>query len=118
MAKAGRKKKEEVSDSSVVTIEVPQTDTITNPEFTDITTTTITLKDDELTTLTENVEKEEYKMPEVFIPQRRMSEQALKWEKYIAMYNFTPETFLERYPNHVNKRFIEEIIAFKKREKS
>ena len=116
MAKAGRKKKEEVEviDTSIITIELPENNTTTTSESTE---SVVTLESAEITppfTYTEL--KEERKMPEVFMPQRRMSEQATKWEKYIAMYNFTPESFLERYPNHVNKRFIEEIITFKKKQ--
>src|SRR4051812_24019675 len=39
-----------------------------------------------------------------------MSDQATKWEKYIAMYRMTPELFLEKYPYHIHRKFIEEII--------
>lgn len=112
MAKAGRKKKEESIE--VRSEELPSEPVIQKELEEEI----ITLVEE---SKIEPIEKEETfnekvkSMPEVeFLNPIVLSDQAVKWEKYIAMYKYTPERFLERYPNHPNKRFIEELIAFKK----
>jgi hypothetical protein len=91
------------------------TPTIANlSEDDSITSSTVNITPEQLknNTPTENIDGKE--MEVVFQVQRNMSDQAVKWEKYISMYNYTPETFLERYPYHVQRKFIEEIIAFRK----
>lgn len=120
MAKAGRKKKEEVIDSN---IEPEQ-----KKEGVDIIVIPLG-NDDTISSIIEEKENGEEQiieqpivftttpidqMPEVVQIPSIMSEQAVKWERYIAMYRMTPESFLEKYPNHVNRKFIEEIISFKK----
>ena len=42
-----------------------------------------------------------------------LSFQAKKWEIYLEYTKWTPEAFLETYPQHKFKEFIEEIIRFK-----
>lgn len=43
-----------------------------------------------------------------------LSNLAFKWNEYIKYYKTTPEKFLEKYPNHKFKSFIEEIITYNK----
>lgn len=47
-------------------------------------------------------------------PEKELSVQALKWEKYLNYTGWTAEDFLKKYPNHKFKEFIEELINFKK----
>ena len=115
MPRGGFKKKEKVETTDTAIAE-EQTFTIENatPIITNLPAgeqivTTEQLKN---TTSTEKINGKE--MEVVFQVQNNMSEQAVKWEKYITMYNYTPKTFLERYPYHVHRKFIEEIIAFRK----
>lgn len=113
MAKAGRKKKEEI-------------DILIEAREKVIEETSIKIIDEEKQKLIEeiltiNSPKEEVmaevknEMPEVLqLKNSEMSEQAMKWEKYIAMYKMTPEGFIEKYPYHIHRKFIEEIIEIRK----
>lgn len=39
-----------------------------------------------------------------------LSAQGLKWKKYLKSIKTTPQEYLLRFPDHVYKRFIEELI--------
>lgn len=41
---------------------------------------------------------------------KSLSPQALKWKKYLKGLKITPEEYLLRFPDHVYKKFIEELI--------
>ena len=46
-----------------------------------------------------------------------LSFQAKKWKNYFIKTAITPEAFLERYPDHINKDIIEELITYNKNKK-
>lgn len=39
-----------------------------------------------------------------------LSDQAIKWKKYLQLQKVTPEKFLEKYQNHPSRKFVEELI--------
>ena len=39
-----------------------------------------------------------------------VSEQATKWQKWLKLHGSTPERFLEKYPNHPAKKYVEELV--------
>lgn len=39
-----------------------------------------------------------------------LSDQAIKWKKYLELQKITPEKFLEKYINHPSRKFVEELI--------
>jgi hypothetical protein len=54
-------------------------------------------------------------MPEeIQFERTQMSEQAKKWKAYLPLQGLTPERFLEKYPNHQYRKYVEEIIYFNK----
>jgi hypothetical protein len=57
-------------------------------------------------------------MPEVVQipepPKVVLSLQAEKWRDYLNMQRLTPERFLEKYPVHPSRKFVEEILRFNK----
>lgn len=53
------------------------------------------------------VEKEEVIFP---ITGAILSDQAIKWKKYLQLQKITPEKFLEKYQNHPSRKWVEELI--------
>ena len=41
---------------------------------------------------------------------KEISEQGVKWQKWLKLHGSTPERFLEKYPNHPAKKYVEELI--------
>lgn len=125
----GRKKKEETTETVVID-PANVSPTITNlAEGEDIVTSTITLDPDVPHTFTETqqapiippIEKNEFNklldsMPEVVEKKEivGLSPMAIKWDAYLNMQRMTPDRFLEKYPKHPFKQFVEEIKAFRK----
>lgn len=119
MAKAGRKKKEEIDilieeREKVIEQQIIQLVEESKQEGEVIVTELPSVKNEEEFIITPLAEIKN-EIPEVFqLTNYEMSEQAIKWEKYIAMYKMTPEGFLEKYPYHIHRKFIEEIIEIRK----
>lgn len=42
--------------------------------------------------------------------QKNLSPQALKWKSYLGQLKVTPKDYLVRFPDHMYRRFIEELI--------
>lgn len=40
----------------------------------------------------------------------QLSMKALQWKNYLQRVNITPEVFLKRFPDHIEKNYIEELI--------
>ena len=58
----------------------------------------------------EEVEQTKKEMNEVVQIDTTLSPGALKWQAYLNMTKMSPETFLIKYPTHVSRMFIKEII--------
>ena len=58
----------------------------------------------------EEVEQTKKEMKEVVQIDTTLSPGALKWQAYLNMTKMSPETFLIKYPTHVSRMFIKEII--------
>lgn len=118
MAKAGRKKKE-------ATEEILIAEPISQKEYVAEIDDNFLVSDTKPILIETPVEIEKISEPIIDVQPKVMeevimvplSEQAMKWEKYISMYRMSPQIFLEKYPNHMHKKFIEEIIEFRKAEK-
>ena len=41
---------------------------------------------------------------------KELSQNARNWKAYLDRYKITPEKFLERFPNHPYKQYIQELI--------
>ena len=53
------------------------------------------------------------KMEEVIqVQPKKLSVQAEKWRAYLPMQGLTPERFLQKYPNHPSRRYVEELLSF------
>lgn len=49
-------------------------------------------------------------------PNVELSAQAKKWATYLPMQGITPERFLEKYPLHVARKYVQEIVDKKNKE--
>ena len=65
--------------------------------------------------IVEEVEKKEIKQKSIPNVESKsttvLSAQAKNWRAYLEKLKISPEDYLIRYPNHVNKRFIEELLS-------
>ena len=43
-----------------------------------------------------------------------LSSQALKWKTYLHQLNWTAQDYLNRFPEHKYKEFIEELVSYEK----
>lgn len=41
---------------------------------------------------------------------KKLSPQAINWKQYLDKLGISPKDYLIRYPDHINKRFIEELL--------
>lgn len=100
-----RKPKEHVSSKPVVKEEIVVSDT---PEVADVELKVQYLDPaEEIAKMVDQVI-----INELINEPKELSKQAENWRLWLERYKLTPEQFLEKYPNHKFKHFMEEIIAF------
>jgi len=109
--KKGRKPKEK---SEEPTIDAPSSEEVIENETIEL--ESIVKKEETIELKTLNpIEEEKPKMKEVVMEvTKKLSYQAQKWSDYLKLQSMTPERFLEKYPVHLSRTFVQEIIDFEK----